>query len=220
MLEVVDLARRQIPEGAQLERGVGERAEPHPLQPDNGVAHGLAHVPHLARPSLVQHKRQHRLVVSRAEAGIDQLHLSGGRAPPLNHESTPKPIDGMPVWCAPDPSVVLPFHFVSRVQQALGQFAVIRQDQQAFRIEVQPPDRVDVAGHPLQQIQHRWTMLRIGAGGDVPARLVQQQIPPLLRDPDPGAIHTDVVGGRVCLLAEFENRAAVHGDASLCDERL
>jgi hypothetical protein len=150
VLEVIDFARGQIPERTQLECRVSERTEPHALQPNHGVPHGLAHVPHLAGPSLVQHEREDRLIVPRAETGLDERHLGGGRAPSLNHEPASKPIDGMPVRCPPDPRVVLPFHFVPWMQQPLGQFAVIRQDQQPFRLEVQPPDRVHVSGDALQ----------------------------------------------------------------------
>lgn len=126
----------------------------------------------------------------------------------------------MPVGRSPDARVVLALDFVARVEQVLGQLAIIGQDQQAFRFEIEPPDRVDVPADALQQIHHRGTMLGIGSRRDVASRLVQQDVTLVSDWPDARTVDPDVVVIGVGLLTKFSNGPAVHRDPALFDERL
>ena len=65
------------------------------------------------------------------------------------------------------------------------------------------------------RVDDRRTLLRIGSRGDIPSRLVQQNIAMMLRQLDAPAIHADVVVRRIGLRAELADRRAVHGDAAL-----
>lgn len=218
--EAIDFGRRQIPERSHLQRRVRDRAEAHPLQADDRVPDRLAHVPDLARAPLVQHDGQQRLVRPCAEAGFQHPGLRRRRPAPLDDDAAPEPLDGAPIWNTPDARVVLAFHFVPGVEQPFGQFSIVGQQQQALRIEVQPPDRIHVSARALQQVDDRRTALRIGPRRHVAARLVEQEIAPPRGDADAGTIHPDVVDGRVGLLAEFENGVPVDGHAALRNERL
>ncbi len=217
--EPIDFGGRQIAERSHLQGRVGEGAEAHPSQADHRVSDRFAHSPNLARAPFVQHDGQQRLVRPCAEAGLQYPGLRRRRPAPLDDDACPEPLDGARVWNTPDARVVLAFHFVPGVEQAFGQFSIVGQQQQALRIEVQPPDRIDIPARALQQVDDRRAALRVGTRRHVPARLVEQQVAPTFGDADAGTIHPDVVGGWVGLLAEFEDGPPVDGDAALRDER-
>jgi len=76
------------------------------------------------------------------------------------------------------------------MRQLRRQIAVARQDQQAFRVVVEPSDRIDVVADPVarEKVDDRRTMLRIDTAGDVAARFVQEKVTATRRRLDPSAI--------------------------------
>jgi hypothetical protein len=204
---------------ANLQRLVADRAEPHAPQAHHGVADRLAHVAHLPRASLVQRDRDQRLILPGSEARVEQSH-DGRRGPPSRDaHATPEPIQRILSRHAPHPRVVLPLHLVLRVQQALHERPVVREQQQAFGVVVEAPDRVDVLPHFRQQVEHGRSPLGVLPRRHVAARLVEQDVAAALREMDPLPVDADVVAIGVGFRAQLEDGRAVDRHASVRDER-
>lgn len=62
------------------------------------------------------------------------------------------------------------------IRQPFGKLGVVRQNQQAARIHVQPADRRQELRDPFEQIVDRLAALRIPIRRQIPLRLVEQQI--------------------------------------------
>jgi hypothetical protein len=67
---------------------------------------------------------------------------------------------------------------VARVHQAVGELAVVGQQQHAGRVAVEPPDghHAPLAELAVEQVHHRAALLRVVGGGDRVARLVQHDV--------------------------------------------
>jgi hypothetical protein len=204
---------------AHLERSIGDRAEPHALQPHHRVADGVAHVAHLPRAPLVQRNRHERLVLARAEAGLDQPH-HGGRGPAApNHHAAPQPLERAVVGHAADACGVLALDLVARVQQARREVAVVGEQQQAFRVVVEPAHRVDVLPHAWQQVEDGRPALRVLPRRHVATRLVEQDVAVARGHAHALAVDADVVAGRIGSRAQLEHGDAVHRHPAVHDQR-
>src|SRR5439155_20608958 len=102
---------------------------------------------------------------------------------------------------------------VTRMREPGGEVAVVGQQQQPFRIEVEAADRIDVLVHAVQQVENRRAPLWIGPGGHVAPRLVEQNIPVALRRADTPAGNPDVVMSGIGLPAELPDAPDGHSDA-------
>ena len=62
--------------------------------------------------------------------------------------------------------------------EARGEITVAREQQQSFRIEIEPADRIDIAVHASlgEEVDHRGPMLGIRPARDVAARLVEEDV--------------------------------------------
>ena len=92
------------------------------------------------------------------------------------------------------------------MRHALGELAVVREDDQALGVVVEPADRIEVAldAGARQQIDHRRPALRVRPRADHAARLVNQQVPALGRL-EPAAVDLDLVAIRIGLGAELRD---------------
>ena len=132
-----ELGVRQGAPGCRLEAAVLERADPGAHEAGHGVADGLAHPPDLAVAALVdrdpQHARARAATPSPAAVGPSSSSTPSRsrRIAPGAHRACRRPSPGTP--CRP----------VARVGDAVGQLAVVRQQQQALGVDVEPPDRED-----------------------------------------------------------------------------
>jgi hypothetical protein len=204
---------------AHLQVLVTDRAEPHAPQAHHGVADRIEHVAHLPRAALVQRDRDQRLILPGSKARVEQPH-DGRRGPaPRDGHATPEPIQRIRSRHAPHPRVVLPLHLVLRVQQALHERPVVREQQHAFGVVVEAPDRIDVLPHIGQKIEHGRSPLGILPRCHVAARLVEQDVAMTLREVDPLPVDADVVAIGVGFRAQLEDGRAVDRDASVRDER-
>ena len=68
------------------------------------------------------------------------------------------------------------FHMLLGPEQTHVQHAVVRKQQQAFRILVQPPDRMQRLAQRLRKAGHDRLPPRVAFGGEQPARLVEHII--------------------------------------------
>jgi hypothetical protein len=205
---------------AHLERPISNRAEPHALQPDHRVADGVAHVADLPGAALVKRDRHQRLVFAGAQAGLDQPHDRGRGPAALNHHAAPQPLERPVVGYAAHARVILALDLVARVQQARRDLPVVREQQQAFRIVVEPAHRVDVLPDAGQQVEDRRPAFRILPGRHVAARLVEQDVAVARRPAHTLAVDADVVAGRVGSRAKLEDGDAVHRDPAVHNQRL
>ena len=80
-----------------------------------------------------------------------------------------------------------------RMREPRGEVAVVGQEEQPFRVEVEAADRIHVLADAGQQIDHRRPTLRIRSRRHVPARLVQQQVSMMLDHLHTAAVDADVV---------------------------
>ena len=112
--------------------------------------------------------------------------------------------------------LVLLVDFVARMHQALREIAVVRQDQQAFTLRVEPADVEKPRHLRRQQIEDGVARVGIAPSRDVTHRLMQQNVEPLLRS-DHFAPDFDVIAFRR-LDAEVGADAAVDGDTPCRDQ--
>ena len=205
---------------SHLQRPVRDGAESHALESDDRVTDGIAHVPNLPCPPLVQRDRDQRLILARAQAGVDDAHDGRRRPAARDHDAAAQPIELALVGHAPQARMVLALDFVARVEQARREFPVVGEQEQTLRVVVEPSNGIDVLAHLGEQVEHGRPALGILPGRHVAARLVEQDVAVLRGDTHALAIHPDVVAGRVGPGPEFEDGDPVHGHAAIHDQRL
>ncbi len=112
--------------------------------------------------------------------------------------------------------VVFLGELVAGVHDAVGQFPVIRQEEQPFGVPIQPTDRIQALLR-LDEVHDRPPLAVVLHGRDVTGRLVQQHRPEPLRAGDL-AVDLNLVGYRVDPGAEFGHNDAIDEDAATGDE--
>lgn len=109
---------------------------------------------------------------------------------------------------------------VARVGQTVQKLAVVGQEDQAFRVNVQSPDRAE---HRLiaqiHQVRDKLGRMRILQRRHHPARLIQCDIIPLTRKLDRAAIEEDPVGIQVHFRAKLRDDLSINFDPTLEDPR-
>ena len=143
------------------------------------------------------------------KAAGEHSDLSRIGAPAVDHQATREPIEIVRVGDAEHPRFVHARDVVARMREPRRQIAVVGQQEQAFRIEVEPADRVDVLADAAQKVDDCRPLLRIRSRRHVTAGLVQQQIPVLLSFDAP-AVDTNVVVRGVGLGSQLAHRGAVY----------
>ena len=81
-------------------------------------------------------------------------------------------------WGPVELDLVLLLHLVAGVSQSLGEVAVVGQDQQSFRVQVQPADGKDAMCSHVgwQKVQYRASPALVSNGGDDASRFVHEEI--------------------------------------------
>ena len=130
----------------------------------DGQAHGREHAPHLVLASLVDGELQQR----RLAALLFDTRLGGRRAAVFELDAAAQ-LGRARAWrLATHPRAVGLADAVARVHEAVGQHAVVREDDQAGRLDVEPADRKQDApvGHQVDDAPAR----RAGRGASRPRR--------------------------------------------------
>jgi len=109
-------------------------------------------------------------------------------------------------------------HSRGRLENTIGQFAIVGQEHQAGNSIVEPPDREDSFGHAAQQMAQRGPAFRIGHGGHHVDGLVEQEIARLGWPLGHAARGFDTVALRVRFRAQFGDHDAVDAHLSAADE--
>jgi hypothetical protein len=100
----------------------------------------------------------------------------------------------------------------------VGEIPVIRHDQHAFSVVVQPAHGIDANLDPFQQILDRGPPFGIGHGRDKAHRFVQHDIGFRLMRIDELAVYLDVVFGCIGLGAKFSHDLTVYAHATFGDK--
>ncbi len=111
---------------------------------------------------------------------------------------------------------VLLLHPVTRVREQLREIAVVREQQQAFGLEIEAPD----GKHPRfvgHEIEHRRPAVRVGRGRDVARGFVEQPVHDGGVDHDRHTVERDPIVLGIDAPAEHRN-LAVHRDPPVGDE--
>jgi hypothetical protein len=191
------------------------------------VAHGGKHVANLPLLALMQHYLEPNASIWAAP----QHHFGWQR---FHHA---RPCRRRAPFGEVDPAAHLVQHFLARllgnqhviglgmfkggVGEAMGQFAIIRQQDEPFAVKVQPPHREDTPQVRRHQVGHRAMLLGVAANiGNHPARLVELDVDVAGRHAQGLALDADLANGRVHLDTHFSNRATIDLDETVDDHLL
>jgi hypothetical protein len=108
---------------------VGDRANAHAAEPDDGMADGFTHAADLAVAAFADHDREHGLVAAGAFDHLLHTDIRRRRPAAVDHDARRQSLERVAIGHAEHPHLVLPFHFVARVHEPFGQFAVAREEQ-------------------------------------------------------------------------------------------
>src|SRR3954469_357927 len=134
--EPLDLGRSQRPVVACGELVETQRSERRALERDHAGAHRLDHAPDLPLASLADRQLEH--------PRLDLAHARRQRPAVLQlHALAPRAQRGLRHPLRPPPHAVVLLHLVARVRGAVGQLAVVRQEDQAGGLGVEPAHRVE-----------------------------------------------------------------------------
>jgi len=103
--------------------------------------------------------------------------------------------------------VIFLFESETGVHDAIGEFAVVGQEQQALGLTVEPSNRIE-AFASVDEFHNGMAVALVAGGRDVPPRFVQHHIAPPLRTNDL-AVNPDDVGFGIGFGAELGNRVSV-----------
>ena len=111
------------------------------------------------------------------------------------------------------------FDAAGRVGQGCSQFPVVREQQQAFAVDVKASHGLDGDRQLGQQVAHRLTPLRVVGRADHPPWLVHREIDAHGRDADPDTVAHDLVLPRIYGPTD-DRQLVVHRDTALRDQHL
>ena len=132
-LQPLDLLGRERAELPRLEPARRHRPEGDAPELGDRVAHGLQHALHLVVLALVQRHLDPRVVV-----GLEHPHAVDGHQLALHRHAAPQPLERALVRDAVHLRLVDARHLVARVRHALGEDAVVREQDQALGGDVEP----------------------------------------------------------------------------------
>jgi hypothetical protein len=196
---------------------IANRPDRDPSQAIDRMADRFAHVPDLPVAALVNRDPQRRVLI--VPSAWQQFDLRRFGAPPLDHDAARQALHVVRVGDAQHARFIDAIDAMARMGEVCRQIAVVGENQQAFGVEVEPADRIDVFAD-ADQLDDRGPLLRIRASRDVAPRFVQQHVPVPLGQPDAPAVDADIVVRGVGLGAQLANGLPVDGHTPLEHELL
>ena len=184
-------ARRPRPGSARATRPLAGRGDRGPrsrlrCRRCDRMADRLAHAPHLAVPALVEHELE--------PGAAEPTHAGRRGRPVLELDSGGQSRHTLPSVGALDVGHVGLLDAVARMREPVRQLAVVREQERAGRVDVEPADRDD-ARLVADEVDDRRRALRIPRRRHDSERLVQQDVCQLLLA-DPLAVDLDDVRRR------------------------
>jgi hypothetical protein len=182
----------------------------------------VTHPSDLAVPALVQpdDDRRPRTALGLGRVLEPNLRLAGPAA--IDDHPVPEAIEIAFVRHALDKRLVRAIDLIARVSHALGEFAVVREQDQALGLVIETTHGIEVAADAgaRDQINDRRPLLRIEACTDHAPRFVHEEITAAGLQLQPAPINLDDIRGRVGLRSQLADDVPVDLDAPLRDERL
>jgi hypothetical protein len=201
-----NLGGREMPISAFCKIAQRKPSGLDPFEPDHGMSHVVEHAPHLALPAFVD--RDIDPGVRFFLADLPDLGRRGLAV--LQEDACFQRSDRTVFEHALDLHQIGLGEFMFGVGDQMGKIAVIRQEQQALGIVVQPAHGIDTDFDTFQQIMHRGPSLRVGHGGHKTRGFVQHNIRRRLFGVDEFAVNLDMVFVRVGLGPELGHDRPVH----------
>jgi len=146
----------------------------------------------------------------------EQADLLGHDAATINDDPRPDAGQLMRIRPGAGEDVVLLGQTIAGVHHPIGDIAVVREEQQAFSVAVQPADRKDALGY-VDQIHDRPAATLVVHRRDIATRLVQDQIAERLRG-EQLAVHADIVTDRISPGAKLGHDRAVDRDTAFANQ--
>jgi hypothetical protein len=138
--------------------------------------------------------------------------------PPVDLHTPAHTLDRFGSWHRWSEYVVLLFQSKFRMHHAVGELAVIREQEQTFGIAIEPADRIEPF-RCLHQFHHRLAVAVVAGGGNETAWFVEHHVAAALRAHH-FAIDANFVVGGIGFGAKFRNGVAVYGNAARDDQLL
>ena len=173
-----------------LEAARGDGPDRHAPQLRHRVPDRLEQPLHLVLLALVERHLHPGVVV-----GVDHARAVDRHEVAVDLDALLQALERLRVGDAVHLGVVDARHLVARVRHALGEGAVVGQQDQALGRDVEPAHR-EQPRHGRHQVHHGLPPLGVVARGDDAARLVQHQVDVPLRRLDANAVDADVVRAR------------------------
>lgn len=129
----------------------------------------------------------------------------------FDHQAVAQALQRLVRWAAHREHVIFLGEAIFRMHHAVGDIAVVGEQQQTFGVAIEPPNWIDPLGD-VNQPHHRPAVALILDGGDVAARLVENEIA-RAGALDGIAVDEDHGVDRIRLGAELSDDLAVDADA-------
>jgi hypothetical protein len=208
------LDRRQIAEGPFREIAQHKIAGPDPLQLDHRPSDPIEHAAHLALPALGDGDLDPGICLFLAD--FPEFRRRG--LPIVEKETRLDICYLIFVKNALELRQIGFRQFMLGMGDQVGEIPVIRHDQHAFGVVVQPAHRIDANLDPFQQILDRGPPFGVGHGCDKTHWLVKHNIGFRLVRIDEFAVYLDVVFGCIGLGAKFSHHLTVDAHAAFGDK--
>jgi len=150
----------------------GEGADASPAEGEDGVADSFQHSANHALAAGMHRKFNQRAVLAAAQ----EAHPRGAGGPIIQHYALFELVESGPRWAAFHFGLVYLIHVVPGMGEAIGEFAVVGDEQQSLGIGIEAAGRVEALSEFAQQFEDRLAAAMIGHCGEGTARLVQEEI--------------------------------------------
>jgi hypothetical protein len=214
LAECLQLAVGQIAERPARNRAELERANPRPDQLGDRVADLVKHLADDPVAALVDDDADDRAVLGVANRAD---HLWNG-ALAVDRDAPAEPVEHLRRRIAVEQRLVLLVDPVAGMHDTVGNFAVVRQQEQAFSLPVEPADRHDTLVD-RHEVHDGVAAAFVGRRRNVAAGLVEQDVAPS-DGRDQLAIDFDLLGGGIDFAPKLGDDFTVHTDAPFEDQLL
>lgn len=170
------LARRQVTRTADRDAGQRQRAEPHPAQlldRDPDRLHDATH--HVEHPLVEDHRQEDPVARLPKEP-----KLVGNDLARVDEHAVANPLQSSGRGAIARQDMVFLGQPVARMHDAVGDFTVVGQKEEALRVSVESSDRVDTLAAG-DEVHHRPPTAFVVGGRDVPGRFVEEHVAEGLR---------------------------------------
>ena len=201
--ECLLLASAEIAPEPDRQSGNAERSDAHAGELVDRDAGKIHHAADDVVHPLMERDRQDRSITGFAQ----EPELVRNDPLAFDFDTTAHSLDHPDVGAFRRVDVVLLFESEAGVHDPVGEFSVIREEQQAFGLPVEAADGIE-SFPGVDEIHHRAAVAFVTRGGDVAARLVQHDVASTLRFDD-FAIDANDVAIRIGFGAEFGDRFTI-----------